>query len=89
MNFEELTPEMQAKARACTTAEEVLKLAEDEGRELSEDELDSISGGKVPWYVGNGFVCPRCKGHNTRVTAGREKFVCDDCGYEATDGNRS
>ena len=49
MNFDELTPEQQEKARACATPEEVLALAREEGYELSDEELDSISGG---WICG-------------------------------------
>ena len=45
MNFEDLTPEQQEKARACKTPEEVLALAKQEGYEPSEAELDGIAGG--------------------------------------------
>lgn len=45
MNFEDLTPEQQEKARACKTPEEVLALARQEGYELSDAELDGIAGG--------------------------------------------
>jgi hypothetical protein len=45
MNFEDLTPEQQEKARACKTPEEVLALAKQEGYELSDAELDGIAGG--------------------------------------------
>ena len=45
MNFDDLTPEQKEKARACKTPEEMLALAEEEGFELSDDELAAISGG--------------------------------------------
>lgn len=45
MKFEDLTPELQAKAAACQTDEELLALAKDEGYELSIEELEGISGG--------------------------------------------
>ena len=48
MNFEDMTPEQQQKARACKTPEELLMLAHEEGYELNEDELAAISGG-VSW----------------------------------------
>lgn len=48
MKFEDLSPEMQEKARACTTPEEILALARKEGYDLSEEELSAVSGG-VSW----------------------------------------
>ena len=45
MKYESLSPEQQEKAKACKTAEDVLELAKDEGCDLSDDELESISGG--------------------------------------------
>ena len=45
MNFEDLTPEQQEKAKACRTAEDILALAKEEGYELSDTELESIAGG--------------------------------------------
>ena len=45
MKLEDLSPEMQEKAEACETAEELAELAQAEGVELSEDDLDAIAGG--------------------------------------------
>ena len=45
MNFNDLTDEQKAKAQACKTPEEVLALAKEEGYELSDDELEAVSGG--------------------------------------------
>ena len=45
MEFKDLTPEQQAKVRACTTPEELLALAKAEGYELSDEELEAVSGG--------------------------------------------
>ena len=50
MNFEDLTPEQQEKAKACKTPEDILALAKEEGYELSEDELAGISGGWCPTH---------------------------------------
>ena len=47
MDFENLTDEQRAKARACNTPEEIMSLAKEEGYELSEEELDGIAGGGV------------------------------------------
>ena len=48
MNFEDLkNPGLQEKLKACKTAEELVALAESEGVELSDAELDGLSGGAV------------------------------------------
>lgn len=49
MNFEDLTLEQQEKARACNSVEELVALAKEEGYELSDEELESISGGRAAW----------------------------------------
>ena len=48
MNFADLTPEQQEKARACKTPEDVLALAKAEGYELADEELEAVSGG-IEW----------------------------------------
>jgi len=45
MKFEDLTPEQKEKARACKTPEEILALAKAEGYELSDEQLEGVSGG--------------------------------------------
>ena len=40
-----LTPEQRARAKQCKSAEELLALAKEEGYELTDDELEGISGG--------------------------------------------
>jgi predicted ribosomally synthesized peptide with nif11-like leader len=45
MEFKDLTPEQQAKARACKTPEDMLALAKAEGYELTDEELEAVSGG--------------------------------------------
>ena len=59
MRFEGLTPEQMEKARACKTTEDVLKLAKEEGYELSDEELGTVSGGDWDcWTVCSGY-CSR------------------------------
>lgn len=45
MEFNDLTEEQKAKIRECKTPEEMLALAREEGYELSDDQLEAVSGG--------------------------------------------
>lgn len=47
MDKDDLSPELREKARACKTTEELLTLAETEGVELSDDQLEAVSGGAM------------------------------------------
>lgn len=58
MNFEDLTPEQQEKAKACKTPEDIMALAKEKGCELSEKELASISGGWCFSYECSDRACP-------------------------------
>ena len=49
MDFDDLTPEMQEKARACKTPEDVLALAKEGGIELTDEQLEAVSGGEYDW----------------------------------------
>lgn len=46
MDINKLTPEQQEKAKMCKTPEELLALAKEEGVELSDEQIEGISGGK-------------------------------------------
>ena len=43
--LEGLTEEQIAKVKACKSQEEILKLAKEEGIELTEEQLEAVSGG--------------------------------------------
>ena len=45
MSLENLSPEFQEKAKACQTVEELQELCESMGVELSDEDLNGISGG--------------------------------------------
>ena len=53
MNYENLSPEQQERARACKRPEELAMLAEEEGFELSDEMLEGVAGG--------GFDPSQCK----------------------------
>ncbi len=56
MDFKDLSPELRNKVRECKTPEDILALAKEEGYELSEGELQAISGG-IKWRCTD-RVCP-------------------------------
>lgn len=58
MNFDDLAPEIQEKAKDCKTPEDILALAKAEGHELSDVELEAISGGEF-WECEDRDQCPR------------------------------
>ena len=73
MDFSDLSAEQKDKVGNCHTPEEVLALAKEEGYELSDAELDQISGGA--WMY---WECPRCGG---RMGLDHMEARCIDCGY--------
>ena len=44
-SFNELTPEQMEKARECKNTKDLVALAESEGIDLTDDQLEAISGG--------------------------------------------
>lgn len=65
MKFEDLSPELQEKACACKTPEELFELAKSEGMELDDEALEAINGGMVSGWSIPG--CPKFDGHTKRV----------------------
>ncbi len=50
MNFEDFkNPEFQEKLKNASTPEELLALAREQGFELSDEQLEDVSGGKYDW----------------------------------------
>ena len=45
MKFEELTAEQKTRAIACKTPEDLLSFADEEGIELTDEQLQAVSGG--------------------------------------------
>lgn len=45
MDYQNISPELKAKAKACTSTEQLMALAETEGIELSDEQLEGVSGG--------------------------------------------
>ena len=51
MKFEDLTPEQQKKARGCKTPADILALAQAEGYELSDDELELLAAAMGDYFT--------------------------------------
>ena len=87
MSIEDFTPEQVEMAKACKTAEELFALAKQEGVELTDEQLDQVSGG-VDWGVTENLEkifnsgCPRC-GCSTVLLSeqdGKPVYKCANCG---------
>ena len=90
--FERMTLEQRKKACACKSKEEFLAFAKKERIELSDDQLEAISGGghwsdrATDWardLVNSGQFCPGCFGNNVSPNPDAspgKKFRCNNCG---------
>ena len=52
-----LNEEQIAKVKACKNQEEILKVAKEEGIELTDEQLEAVSGGCTDR---EGLICPHC-----------------------------
>lgn len=57
MEFKDLSPELQEKAKNAASPEELITLAKAEGYELSDEELESVAGGADWLCDGYSPVC--------------------------------
>lgn len=60
MNIEDLSPELKEKALACKTTDELVELAKSVGIQLTDEEIDSVSGGGIWASNCNGDTCSFC-----------------------------
>ena len=83
--LEGLTEEQIAKVKACNNTDEVLKLAKEEGIELTDEQLEVVSGGFCSKTT---EPCPKCgstsikKEHRGNDVHMRTIFICKKCKYE-------
>ena len=59
--FEGLSDDLKKKATECKNAEELMELAKLEGIELTDEQLDAISGGAT-WTCDCYSLCPQYSG---------------------------
>ena len=83
-----LTKEQIEKVKACKSHEELLALAKKEGVELTNEQLEVISGGgacSVASDIGdflNPFDCPECGSNKVKAVKGKGNlFECQGCGF--------
>jgi bacteriocin-like protein len=81
-----LSEEQIAKVKACKNSSEVLALAKAEGIELTDEQLNAISGGgacsvisDIGDYI-NPNDCPRCGSNNLKDKG--TYYICQSCGYK-------
>ena len=77
-----LTKEQREKVEKCKTTEEVLELAKEEGLELTDEQLEAVSGGCSAIVS----ECRFCHGknvclapHRTGADCGKTFYYCRDC----------
>ena len=72
MDFENLSAELKERARACKSSEELSALAAEVGIELTDEELEGMSGGS--WAT----KCPKegCSDYNTREYCETDRHPC-------------
>ena len=74
-----LTAEQIEKIKACKTSEEILALAKKEGIELTEEQLEAVSGG----CGGDKEIkCPECFYTSSTVEHWDNRYYrCNNCGH--------
>ena len=88
-----LTEEQIAKVKSCKNHEELLTLAKEEGIELTDEQLTTISGGGACSVVSdigdkiNPYDCPKC-GANDPKKDGNVR-ICKKCGYQWTNSENA
>jgi len=75
-----LTPEQIEKVKDCENSDEILKLAKEEGIELTNEQLEAISGGFSLCYPDvSDLWCTNCCDYCYNYEGGG-KYVCKYCG---------
>ena len=73
-----MTPEQLETLRTCDTPASVLEFVKNEGIELTDEDLDKVSGGG--WDDPIGIYCPKCHSMLFGVKRG-DAYTCGWCGY--------
>ena len=79
-----LNEEQIAKVKACKNQEELLALAKQEGIELTDEQLNAISGGGIcgkseEWYEIDNMQCPECLNRHCMEKVSDAWYRCKYC----------
>lgn len=76
-----LTDEQIAKIMKCKTNEEALEVAKNEGIELTDEQLEAVSGGCLTWS--RPVPCPKCQSPKTEWIWNEHPrhYLCHSCGH--------
>ena len=83
-----LTEEQVEKVKACKNNEELLKLAKEEGIELSDEQLAAVSGAGIFCASTPTIPCPKCGSYNVKAVQMSGALscywdcTCKNCGHE-------
>ena len=82
--FKGLTDEQIKKVKECKSSEEILSLAKAEGVQLSDEQLEAVSGGCKSGNPTNPNRCPECgaKVKDIDYCFVYNKAKCEKCGTE-------
>lgn len=72
-------PGLREKARACQNREEILELMQNEGVELSDEQLELLSGGRWEDIVAFFCLCPNCDAWDVEYVGGSVPYHCTRC----------
>jgi hypothetical protein len=79
--IKDLDPELQEKARACGSVEELLGLAKEEKVPIPDEVLAAIAGGDDAEVGGcNPYKCKICGSTNVEYRWDICEFQCNNCG---------
>lgn len=73
-----LSEEQLARIESCNSQEEILKIAKEEGTELTQEQLEAVSGGNCL----TDFDCPNCgQKIDGNSCDDNYNYVCPHCGH--------
>ena len=80
--LEGLTPEQIEKLENCKSVEDILRVASEENYELTDEQLDAVTGG-VGCFDMSPRSCPVCKCPNmkSKLIGVKFHYICKNCGY--------